>query len=78
MLKDCEINQILKELNGTKNDAQMYKAVKKLNMKQLENPFVFNKNKNFLANSIEAKSLRSTISNICAKMIKIGCTVSKI
>ena len=28
-------------------------------------------NENFLAHSTEAKSLRSTISNICAKIIKI-------
>ena len=28
-------------------------------------------NENFLAHSTEAKSLRATISNICAKIIKI-------
>ena len=29
------------------------------------------KNENFLAHSTEANSLRATISNICAKIIKI-------
>ena len=35
-------------------------------------------NENFLAHSTETKSLRSTISNICSKIIKIWCTVLKI
>ena len=60
MLKDCEINQILKEMNGTKNDAQMYKAVKKLNMKQLENPFVFNKNNQIITNPQEIYDIVET------------------
>ena len=45
LLKDTETQQILKEINGTKNDAQMYKAVKKLNTKHYENPLVFNEKK---------------------------------
>ena len=53
LLKDNETQQILKEINSTKNDAQMYKAVKKLNMKQYENPFVFNERNQSITNPQE-------------------------
>ena len=43
----------------------------KMKREQFWFPLLGGANENFLAHSTEAKSLRSTISNICAKIIEI-------
>ena len=42
-IKEKEIDEILREVNEVKDDARMYKAVKKLNRKRYQNPFIHNK-----------------------------------
>ena len=42
-IKNKELDEILKEVDETKDDGKMFKVVKILNQKKYENPFVHNK-----------------------------------
>ena len=42
-IKEREINEIVEEIEKTKDDAKMFKATKKLERKPFENPIVHDK-----------------------------------
>ena len=52
-IKEKEIDEILEEVDKTKDDARMFKAVRKLNLKRYENPFVTNEQGKSITNPQE-------------------------
>ena len=69
MLRSLGGGQIKKKKH--KNNGGQSQSFKNNNNKINEKGAIWGANENFRAHSTEAKSLRATISNICAKIIKI-------